>query len=375
MRPADTLSVDRIRQSAQDVAFGSRSRDRRDWRDRRDRHRYRRAAVVAALVIVLAEVGARLAAPHLPSPQEWATPESQHKSDQLSSWVSRHQRTDIVIFGASMADDGINPSVLTAASGGVTAYNASLAGTTLTSLSLWSRAVLPRLHARVMILGLSPVEINGGEANAAAQDRIFAAVDPARRLLGRETVMQRLTRLAGSVSMLVRIRTILRTPSQWFKGRTNGATGFGMVTDPPLSPAGMALTGEHATYGMFLGKPVPEEARRRQITGLFANFSVGRAQLATIVELARRAEASGTRVVIAEMPLTQVALTYMPHGAADLRATTSALEATAAAVHATFVPGPIWEQRWFGDPVHLNDQGAARWSADVAKAVSAALGA
>ena len=109
-------------------------------------------AVVLAVLLV-AELAVRLAAGHLPSPQRWSAPEIQHKADQLAGWTAHNARPDVVIFGASMADDGLDPAVIDRALGkGRAAYNASLVGTPLDSIVLWAeRHVVPSLHPDVVV--------------------------------------------------------------------------------------------------------------------------------------------------------------------------------------------------------------------------------
>jgi hypothetical protein len=342
------------------------------------RSRARLLVPIASLVAVLfvAEVTVRVAAGHLPSPQRWSAPEMQHKADQLAGWTARRGRPDVVVFGASMADDGLDPAVIDAALGrGHAAYNASLVGTPLDSIVLWAqRHVIPMLHPRLVVLGLSPVELNGNIPGDAASNKAFRDAPAAREMLGTESFWSHATRLAGDVSAVFRYRTVLRTPASLLHGRPNGGTGLGMINDPQLTSAGLNVTEHSEPYNVFLGQPVTPTMRRNELAGdLFRNFSVSPAKVALLRQWIAALQAGGARVVIVDMPVTAEAVSYLPHGAADAAASAQALADLAGAARVPFTPAGIWPTNYFGDPVHLNGQGSVALTKALTPVIESAL--
>jgi hypothetical protein len=339
--------------------------------------------VIAVIVLLVAEGCVRAASSHLPPPQRWFVPEAQHKADQLGGWVAHHGRGGVVILGASMADDDIDPAVLDADLGPAgpggpaapSAYNASLAGTSLESISLWAASeVIPRLGPRLVVLGLSPVELNGGIPGEAAGNAAFRGAPAVRQLLGDETLLQRASRYAGDVSALFRERAILRRPTAWIHGRRNGASGTGALTDPPLSADGMGLTSTHERFGYFQGRPVPESARAAQLTGdLFHQFAVSPAKVALLTQLVDHILAGGAMVVLVDLPLSSSAVGYLPHHAADVASTAAALAQVARSTGAPFLQTGVWPLGLFADPVHLNGEGARALSTDLGPVLRAVM--
>jgi len=332
-------------------------------------------AVVLAVLLV-AELAVRLAAGHLPSPQRWSAPEIQHKADQLAGWTAHNGRPDVVIFGASMADDGLDPAVIDRALGkGRAAYNASLVGTPLDSIVLWAeRHVVPSLHPDVVVLGLSPVELNGNIPGDAASNKAFRDAPAARAMLGTESLWQRATRLAGDVSDVVRYRTVLRTPTSLLHGRRNGGTGLGMINDPPLTPDGLNLTEHNEPYNVFLGQPVTPTMRRNELAGdLFRDFSVSAGKVALLRRFIADLQAGGAHLVIVDLPMTAEAVSYLPHGSADAAASAQALSDLATAAGVPFIPAGVWPTTYFGDPVHLNGRGGATLTTALLPAIESAL--
>lgn len=328
-------------------------------------------------VLLIAELTVRLAAGHLPSPQRWSAPEMQHKADQLEGWNARNRRADVVVLGASMADDGIDPAVIDRALGhGRVAYNASLVGTPLESIVLWAEhQIVPSLHPRVVVLGLSPVELNGNIPGDAASNKAFRAAPAARAMLGTESFWQHATRVAGDVSAVVRYRTVLRRPTSLLHGRRNGGTGLGMVNDPPLTADGLNVTEHNEPYNVFLGQPITPTMRRNELAGdLFRNFSVSPAKVDVLRRFIADLQAAGARLVIVDLPMTAEAVSYLPGRDADVAASAAALSTLAAAAGVPFIPAGIWPTKYFGDPVHLNGTGSATLTTAILPAIERALG-
>jgi hypothetical protein len=332
--------------------------------------------VVALVVVVVAELAARAAAPRLPVPQVWPSPEAQHKSDQLSGGIQVPGRADVVIFGASMADAGIDPVALATGIGPrASVYNASLVGTPIDSLALWATyGVVPRARPRVVVLGLSPVELNPGVPGGDGLYKSYLSSDPVKRAMGDEGVMAALERRVSSISTLFRLRKVLRTPASWSSARRNGAPGLLGVNDPPLTSLGFNVLSVDSPYDTYKGQPIPEATRAGQYQqDLFKDFRIGAYQVAVLRGLIVRLEAQGARVVVVDMPLTSDAVGYLPGHMASVQATDQALRDVSAATGASYLTTGIWSNAMFADPGHLNGSGAAQLSRLLTPAVQAAL--
>ena len=259
-----------------------------------------------------------------------------------------------------MADNGLDPIVMDSSLGRAgAAYNASLVGTSLESVALWAtHFVVPDLRPRVVLLGLSPVELNPNVPNEQRSIKAFRDAPAARRSLGRETLLAKADRLLGDVSSLFRYRTVLRTVTSWTAGRSNGAKGAAMVNDPALTPQGMSLTGRDTPYGTFLGRRVSAQTRAGQYQGdLFHQFTVGADKTAALRQIVADLRTEGARVVIVELPLTNDAVAYLPHGQGDLTATGEALRLVAGQTGADYLATGVWPTSLFADPGHLNGRG------------------
>jgi hypothetical protein len=100
--------------------------------------------------------------------------------------------------------------------------------------------------------------------------------------------------------------------------------------------------------------------------GPLRDFAVGQPQLDRLVASVRRLRAKGTDVVLVDLPLAPDAIDLMPHGRADRDAMSVALANAASSSGAVFIDTGVWDTSLFGDPIHLNDRGAARLSQLVA---------
>jgi hypothetical protein len=336
-----------------------------------------RPLAVAVLVAVVVEVGIRLFLPSLPEPRTWPSPESQHKVDQLKQWRAQHTEPAVVVAGASMADVGIDAGALAAATGsGRGGYNAALTGAVLPSLAVWtSRVIVPELRPRVVVLGLSPVELNPNLPNLAAGYDEFASADPVQRVIGDETWLNRLNRWAGDVSDLFRYRTVLRTPSDWGSGpERNGKAGQDL--DPALTSDGQSQFFANRTMQDFGALFTSARARHDSIArGVFYRFTVGPRQVDQIRAFVRALQVQGARVLLVDLPVDPEAVGDLPGGAVSVHAASVALAQIATSTHAAFFDAGVWDPALFGDPVHLNVTGSARLTTLLAPAVRATFDA
>lgn len=327
---------------------------------------------MAVATFVLLDLVVRVAAPHLPRPQEWPAPEAEHKVEQMSSWAGDNGHGGIVLVGDSMTDDGLNPAVIDTALGQTArTYNAALAAMPPTFLAPWTeKIVVPKLRPKTVVIGVGPGIVNANAHPPTGLSNALLDSGPMRHALGTERVGDTAIRVAGDVSAIFRYRRVLRRPTMWTAGRANGENGAAGVFDPILSPAGMAQTGAGMTYGVFEGHQIDMAARKADIAGgPLHDFAVGRQGVDGLVALAGQLRRAGAAVVLVDLPLAPDAIDLMPHGRADRDAMSAALAAAARSSGAAFVDGGVWDTSFFGDPIHLNDRGAARLSQLVAPAL------
>jgi hypothetical protein len=326
--------------------------------------------VVTALVLILAELGVRVAASSLPDPTTWPSAEAQHKIDQLAGWRRAHPRADVLVTGASMADAGIDAAALAPGGAG---YNAALSGAVLPSIVVWTtRVIVPRLHPATIVVGLSPVELNADLPALAADTARFAAADPIERAVGQESWLQRLTRWASAASYLVRYRTALRTPSNWGKGKERNGNATEDL-DPPLTPNGQSEFFASATVAGF-GALFPTAAARRDsiADGVFGGFRIGQTQVDQIRDLVEQLQAEGSRVVVVDLPIDPEAVADLPGGEASVQNVAETLAGIASATGSRFYQAGVWDPTYFADPIHLNAAGSLRLTGALYPLVAAA---
>jgi hypothetical protein len=172
----------------------------------------RRAALsfgVAVLILMGAEVAARVA-PALPSTARWADVEADSKARSIAT----RGDADIVYTGSSIVDAAIDPEAVAKEYGpAARSYNGGLEGADVRSLLGWvSRVLVPELHAKVVVIGLTPREINDNGSNQREFRRSFFGSRGWRVAAGSETLSDRVTGFVERHSTLVRERGRLREP-------------------------------------------------------------------------------------------------------------------------------------------------------------------
>jgi len=186
------------------------------------------AALAGAFVVllVLAEVGVRFVSDQLPPPTAGDTEELVRKHERLAELADAGQQPEVVFFGNSTIDAGIDPAAFSAASQTFdTAYNAALLGNTLDVPQRWiDEFVLPQTDPDVVVVGITPLDVLEGDRSdadaairAASFDVKFDEID--------DGLLPRLTRQADDLSYLVRHRSSLREPATFAGAAYDAATG------------------------------------------------------------------------------------------------------------------------------------------------------
>lgn len=309
------------------------------------------AMVVAVAVLTGADVAVAAAAPHLREPLFWPTFEAQHKVARLRALGSR--RVSTVLFGDSVLDSAADPQLM-AADGYPGAFNASLAGEVLPTISDWSaRVVVPAYRPARVVLGF---DVNVVERDPAAETALvheFQHSRPVAVAEGRGDVVDRLDVWLHDHVALYRERSVLRQPF------SEGSAG-GAVYDPPLSPRGW---NEGFAAGRLDGSAAGVAAAARALRAdLFPDFRVSPLRVAALGRLVDRLRAEGAAVVFV-IPPASPALPAAVSGTAALRTAEAAVAGAAAAHGARVLQAGMWPAAYFADGVHLDRAGTVRFSA------------
>lgn len=306
--------------------------------------------LVVALLAV--ELGARVAAGHLPDPQVWSTPETQYKVEQMERLAERGG-AEVALVGSSIIDVGVDPSQL-----GPDVYNAALGAGSIGMVADFTRAVVvPRLDPSTVVIGISSRELNGNATSMAVTEAEFRRAPALREALGTENIFDRLTRWASSVSVLVRDRAVLRDPDHWLgdAGEEWGPT----ATDD----RGYFLGFRDRSYRFG---PAGAQLLRR---GALENFALGTEEIATLRDLVTGLTADGRRVVLVVTPVSADYVATYPRGTTDHEAFLGVVRDLARDTGVTLVEAGIFEEAAMADTLHVNAAGAQRLTAMVADAL------
>ena len=331
------------------------------------RRRLALAAVAAVVVLLAAEGGARILAPYLAEPARYGDDATAVKVAQMDARGAGC--TDVVLAGNSMGRDAFDPQAFTAADDlHRDAYNASLDAASPELLEHWVPGeVVPRLQPTTVVLTLASLDVNAeGPATRAAIEAYEGAEQTRPDLIGRLGVA------AGSVSDLVAYRTELRDPEEVraaidrMRSRTGAARPSADGIDRVLGPDGEGLSRRALRYG---GEAGAKLFTREQ---LLKGWQLDPAQVDAAASLIDELRADGLDVVLVVLPVTDDYIDQHPNGAADFDAFLTAATGIAASTGAPLVDlhdeAPT---ELFADTHHLNGDGAAWFSAELADQLDA----
>ena len=301
--------------------------------------------LVAIVFLVLVDVSVRVAVPRTASFNAWNDWQATHKVEAIDA-LARRGGSPVVLMGSSMMDYAVDPDALSKLLGlRRPAFNASLNGAEAWLMDFWLlNVVVPRLHPRVVVIGLSSRELNDlGEGTRDA----FVAVRNSyggRNVTTDLSATERILELGERVSGLVRYRGLLRTPSRLFDAE-------------PLEE-GLAVSA--------LGAPTH---RRRLDTykalpPIAGGFAVGGSSMRTLEHLIERLISSKIRLLLVEMPISPDGYARHPNGIADYRRFQQTIERVVKTTGTSFLDMLTQFQtfEWFGDSVHLNRRGRERFT-------------
>jgi hypothetical protein len=315
------------------------------------------AAVAAvALLVVAAEVLARLAERRLPTYLLWHDQLTTGKWRQLQR-LRREPPLDVLLAGSSQMLMALDPTALP-----FRAYSAALYRGVPTVMLEWLRdEVLPATRPRAVVWGVSVLDLND---NGGFHQGITAKYRAGRPAPG-------LGRWARATFAVVRRWRLLLTPWRVLRLALPGEAAVGPEGKPLsrlLGPMGKGI--EYADYDTYM---LSDDKRAFIETEMVNAFSMGGAQVDALREGARLVTSTGARLVFVEMPFTVEFAEMYPPGAVS--AARELLASVAAEVGAPWIPtdGDALPRDWFADCVHLNGVGMARWTETVGPVLAGAV--
>jgi hypothetical protein len=317
---------------------------------------------LALVFVLVAELAVRIAAPHLPPLLEWDNWQTQLKVDAMDKLAARGGAS-IVSIGASDVDSGIDPRALAGLVPGDPrpTFNAALDGSNIHLTELWTLdVVLPRLHPKVVVLGMNAGEVN--ENGLGLFYSLFVSSLGWREASGQGSAFQKVKDAAQHNIYLARYRTMLRKPTTMF--RTDGAYKRARITP----------WGDSPTLLRYMKAPYRNDpsfiVNAKKILN---DYQVGPDQMAALGRLVRALTARGIRVVLVRMPVSSDEISYLPHGAADYAAFMRVFEPFVESNPVIYVDGmaDLPGTTYLRDSHHVNLAGRARLTALVAHAIAA----
>ena len=334
------------------------------------RGRAARGAVIIVAIVLLAELTARVLSPYLLPPTSPGAGEVVVKDRQLAALAPT---TQVFFLGDSTMDAGVDPSAFTDESVHFSsAYNASLMGARLPSQRIWTGRVLrdhtPQLVVQaatptlVSSLGVSPDDVS-------AYDAVLSY--NLRQLDG--DIWFDLGERAGDVSALVRYRSSLRNP------RLLAGAAWDRVSGGPELPKAERPEGFWERFTTPAGQNTnfgQQVAKADNLGGLFdalRRLLDGRYDTKPLETLLEGYADRGIPAVVVVPPVSEPLFAAGGVSIAEWRAAAARIVA-AGAEHGVPVldyTSRTYAPELFADPLHLNTNGARRFSADLARDIDA----
>ena len=315
--------------------------------------------VVAVAILLLGELGARALSDRLPEPLTWYHPVAQVKVEQMDALRAAGTSTDVVFAGTSQMAIGADPVRFTQlVATHPSTYNAALlAGYPAANRRFVLEEIVPRLHPRTIVYGVSSEDLQAGPE--APYDQALAT-EPG--------VLGSVDRWASSHSELIRHRHDLRDPTVLSYALTigNGGGELEHYRSSVIGPAG-SWNFPSATRCQPVGGVQP--VRPDTPATFTPDADRGGNVWATIDAL----RAQGIEVVLAVMPFADCYVDWFNRGASDAAGRAAIAEGgRQRGLRVIDVAAEVHQDDLFGDPGHLNAAGRQRYTELLAAAWPAA---
>jgi hypothetical protein len=249
-----------------------------------------RPFLIAIVIVLLAEAAVRLAAPVLPRPLDWSDGTAQAKVDEMNS-LKRHGGADVVFAGTSQMMLGVDPVQFQQNDPQHRSdFNAALGAGTPQLMERWLLdQVVPRLHPKVVVWGLSTLDFSQEKRNPA-----LVAYNQARAT--RPGWLGALDRFGERHSRLLYYRPVLRVPGD-DRLAVEAALGASNAATPLLGPA-----------GQWLRYNAPSQLAVEAQRGTATSSNFGAVPIAAIERTVRRLVSEGVQVVLVDVPIPDASL-------------------------------------------------------------------
>jgi hypothetical protein len=293
---------------------------------------------VALVVVIGAEIGARLVEDSLP-PLQYDPPRLDQKAVEIDSVGA----AEVIFLGSSMVEVAVEPSLFIDSQARYsTAYNAAVENASPRLWQMWlDDVVIPGLDPKVVVIGVSSFTFNDNGAN----DETF--IDTYRKSPARGP--SSLTVNPRTWSTLYKRRRDLRNPDVW--QQLVGGSG----ETPAFYPLGYNDRVRNRPY------EVPDYYRERTVDGVLNDYSSGGHERAALEALVAALQSRQITPLLVIMPAVMEDHVPMhPNGLADFdRHFQIASEiAASAGIVVLRPPAELSDRSYFVDPVHLNGTGS-----------------
>lgn len=326
-------------------------------------------AAPIAFVVAL-ELVFRILEPALPTHRLWYDTLPAVHLRQMRALRRRHGGADIVCSGSSVIHSGLDPAAIIAATGlPLVGYNAALHRGFYRIIGPWlERAVIPILRPRVLVLGVSLIDLNDNGPLLVEEPRKYE-----RSLLGRSGPIGAIARRLEPVSALFRNHRMLLRPRTLVAAVAHRRAGTVLPdTDVRASRVSIGPNGEWTGFhgrGLLTTDAMFEHVAH----GALGNYNPGGTQLAHVERIIGRLKRLVPLVVLTTIQVSTEVPPVVPRGQADFDDALVMLRAMAARLDVPLLEpdSQLRDDEDFADFVHCNERGMAKFS----EALGAQLGA
>ena len=264
---------------------------------------------VAGLLVVVVgvELGVRAVQSRLPEPQVYFSTAAQKFVHDMDTLKAHGIKSRVTFFGTSMVQRGIDGNKVESLLSwpNTSVHNVALPGSQTPLMQRWLlEEVVPRLHPKVIVWGVSSLEFNGGRIQHRIDDYNAARAT-------RTGVLADLDRSLNNLA-ISKHRAALRDPFQLQLAVDGTAAKY--TRNIPLSNRATWQSTFKPMSAANLAKNQKVEAAYARATQLL-DFRVGQAELAAFSETISELQRRGIKVVIVVMPVPSGYLSVHPGGA------------------------------------------------------------
>jgi hypothetical protein len=307
----------------------------------------------ALFVVVVANVAVVAAESRLPNPRRYLSPRTEQLVQDMDRLQAAGVRSDLLFVGTSQAARGVVPKVVGSELDLPWVGNVAIPGSQAPVTKRWTlEEVVPRLHPRCVVWGLSSIDLNGGRPDPSI-DRYDAALATRKGVLGRADEQ------LAEVLPIARHRSQLRDPYK---------LGSELRTvEPPAKPPHPLPQ----LLGPVLKKPASEKAKATEAAflkkTLLGNFEMTPEYRDAFAQTLRDLHRDGVRTAVVLMPVSATYLASHPGGAATYERWKHQILRTARAEDTLVIDSDrSMPESAFSDYVHLTPEAARSWSATLA---------